>query len=383
MKIEFKNAPPEVKAAAEAFDTDKSGTLDESEVLVAQAVAAEALADKANAFATEGGKALKSLLAASRSEKAEEAIEKLTQDVPALSMLEIRMGPKVGKGKGKADQIAADRERLTTGQRRVLEVSQSKAEPLAETARPLLLERFTRLGFTEAQMKRTLKYLRDEAPVTITFAPDKQTPGGGTLAQAMTKGGAYFSTWESGITGSHSVQPGGQRQVWEGKVYQDIFQNENLGDQARPKYTALNGTRSPNSGTNGSFGKCYFIARNGVKNRATIIPDDIPFVGPEKLGTFDHLEHVLMGIGQDTYLQNLVKASEDPTVELPSGANRWQEVHIFGPLDLAKDCATLVIHNSYAGTTHEADLRSLAERHGLDVRWTDGNKTWTDGEAAP
>eukprot|EP00771_Trimastix_marina_P003231 gnl/Trimastix_PCT/4451.p1 GENE.gnl/Trimastix_PCT/4451~~gnl/Trimastix_PCT/4451.p1 ORF type:complete len:1061 (+),score=300.19 gnl/Trimastix_PCT/4451:61-3243(+) len=66
--------------------------------------------------------------------------------------------------------------------------------PLSERAYPTVLNKVLDLGFTESQLKRTLRYIRDEAPIIIHFNCDK-------VMQFFIKDTHYRNQFETAMSG--------------------------------------------------------------------------------------------------------------------------------------------------------------------------------------
>jgi hypothetical protein len=84
------------------------------------------------------------------------------------------------------------------------------------------------------------------------------------------------------------------------------------------------------------------------------------------IGTTDHFEHVLENL-DDYALKNLLEAATTTDRKIPG----WVELQVHGAIDLEKDAIAVVATARHRGTPVEEQLRALASRHGLELRFDD------------
>ena len=53
-------------------------------------------------------------------------------------------------------------------------------------------------------------------------------------------------------------------------------------------------------------------------------------------------------------------------------------MQLHGPLDFAKDVASVVANEAYKGTPYETKLRNFAQKFGVDLKWTNGGQITPD-----
>ena len=97
----------------------------------------------------------------------------------------------------------------------------------------------------------------------------------------------YRNQFETGLSsGSPTAFPGGERDLWERRLFGGAYHAEGVLDSERPKYGALEVVRFPD-GPAPRFGSSYFVLR-GVGERTSIT-----FMGSEdpratgRAGTLD------------------------------------------------------------------------------------------------
>ena len=79
----------------------------------------------------------------------------------------------------------------------------------------------------------------------------------------------YKSQFETLLSnGSVSAYPGGERDLWEKRIFGGAYQLEGVTNDQRPKYGALNLMLHPD-GPAPRFGSCYFLLSPKVSSRST------------------------------------------------------------------------------------------------------------------
>ncbi len=289
-------------------------------------------------------------------------------------------------------------ERLNDTQRTVLADVKTKAVQRSQSAMAQLIQKASALGFSEADVHTCLDYVKNSAPITINFNPDKaltlQTHSYGgakslgyevsvdratsRVIDALTVDGHYKNQFETGITsGSNSAYPGGSRDNWEKTIFEGEYHHHELIPSERPKYGGLNGDQAP-QGPASSYGSCYFVMKQGTRERTTFTPNNSSGCSAQQVGTTDHFAHVLKDVESTRFTKLMNFANGRPV----TGGSGWGyiEAQIHGPLEFDKDIAQVVCHTKFKGTEYEAKLRKFAEMNGAELMWTDGFKVTGDSE---
>ena len=90
-----------------------------------------------------------------------------------------------------------------------------------------------------------------------------------SVAEALFEQGIYKSQFETLLSnGSVSAYPGGERDLWEQRIFGGAYQLEGVTNDQRPKYGALNLMLHPD-GPAPRFGSCYFLLSPKVSSRST------------------------------------------------------------------------------------------------------------------
>jgi len=290
---------------------------------------------------------------------------------------------------GIAAPDSCDAGRLSDTQLFALTDAYNHAVDLSNQAREALLKQLTALGFTAADLDTCVSYMRDKAPITVNFDPDKslavQTTGfAPRLGLRVERNGSnrlidsflvdpdYRNQFETGITGgSNCAIPGGARDTWERTIFDGDYQTGPFDPTVRPKYGSVN-ARNIIDGGAPSYGSCCFVLKPSVRNRVTITPQNSSCCGRDDVGTLDDCMHVLL---KKSNLQDIVKAAINSASAATASSFTcgfdfpYIEMQVHGPLELCKDVDLLVADPKYRGTPYEAKLRDLCARDGIKLMW--------------
>ncbi|TAG06755.1 MAG: DUF3626 domain-containing protein [Verrucomicrobia bacterium] len=203
------------------------------------------------------------------------------------------------------------------------------------------------------------KFDGEEVPfslsVTINFHPDRITPSGFPVLEAIQSDGLVKSQFESGMSnGSLSAYEGGARWKWEQSAFFGFY--DNCAPFERPKYGSLD-RRTTGGGGSPRFGSSYFRLKLHVLERTTFCYPD-SFFEPKNFCVANKLSHVVQ-------LADL----DDPDL-----LDDYIEAHIHGPIDLERDVDELVLDPVYKKTF----VRDLADKLPCDVAWHSGFATTVD-----
>jgi hypothetical protein len=260
---------------------------------------------------------------------------------------------------------ARELSRLSPTQRAVLADVRTRAAELSRRAYPELLARAEERGFTETELQRVLRYVRDRAPLTINLDLNDQLYRSEALVvDGLIDSGRYLNRFET--LGFHSG-----RDESEANFLGMSPQGARLASSERLKYGALNASHSPQGGATG-YGRSHLRLNPGIRPRLTFSPEDSLSTAKETIGTADHFAHVLLNANDDRFMEAMNHGSGrcGPKVIAP---RLYIELQIHGPVELARDVEALVANHSYRGTSVELKARELAGRYGIRLEWTDGN----------
>ena len=119
------------------------------------------------------------------------------------------------------------------------------------------------MGYTKGQLKLTLDYIRDEAPIIIHFHVDK-------CLQFFLKDTHYRNQFETGTSsGTLNRQT---RTQWENSLFENAYNDAK--DAERCKYGVMNVVNDPNGITAAySYGNSYMILQH-VRLRSSFANQD-------------------------------------------------------------------------------------------------------------
>jgi len=284
--------------------------------------------------------------------------------------------------------------RLNETQAHALAHATRSAKTLSRAAHAPLVARLAALGFGEADLARCLAYMRDEAPATVNFHPDKalslavnradlKTPHYSvtvdrtrTVIDAFLADSLYRNQFETGVTsGASTAFPGGSRDEWEKTIFRGDYHEHALVPGERPRYGAIN-VELKMAGPASQYGSCYFVLKPEVRARVTITPKNSCTCEASDVGTLASCEHVLAGMPEER-----LKALMDAAVHGTRSTERsWSyvEMQIHGPLEFATDVFGVVADAKFRGTPYEDKLRRFAAANGLELAWQDGSAVTPD-----
>jgi hypothetical protein len=268
--------------------------------------------------------------------------------------------------------VSGDLTRLADCQRTVLQKMEEHSKPLSDGAHAALLARVQRLGYSEADLTKTLEYIRTKAPLNVNFQPDKLTSSGKPLVDSFLGDASYRNQYETKIS-SGRLDPvlGGQRDGWEKNLFLGIYHSVPFNPAERPKYGTMNPARNATGGANNHYGDCHFVLKPGIRDRATFTPFDSGARDASVVGTADHFEHILNQYQPDGNIKAIMDVALGRADHRTVQTYPYIEAQIHGPLDFAKDVAEVVVDVRYKGTAYEAKLREFCSKNNLPLHWND------------
>jgi hypothetical protein len=177
---------------------------------------------------------------------------------------------------------------------KAFEHMQELAARMRARARDNMSSILARAGLSERIYDDAIKSVHTHGRVGLHFHPERLTRTGRSVAESLLQSGVYKSQFETGLSsGSPSAFPGGERDLWESRLFGGAYHGADALASGRPKYGALEVMYHPD-GPAPRFGSCYFLLHPEVSKRSTFT-----FGGshepqaPERTGTLDILEPVM------------------------------------------------------------------------------------------
>ncbi|MGG4128762.1 DUF3626 domain-containing protein [Paenibacillus illinoisensis] len=231
--------------------------------------------------------------------------------------------------------------------------------------------------------------LKSHASIALHFHPDRLDPTMKSVAEGLLEQGIYKSQFETFLSnGSVSAFSGGERDVWENKMFGGAYQLNGSTNSERPKYGALHVMLHPD-GPAPRFGSCYFLLSPKVSRRSTYTYLD-SHQDPKEKGTYEEFDLILAALIRDAFhsdfaigerdltvrmlidhmLVNLEKPFQNPSNKEPNrNLNHYIEAQIHGDIFLKEDVTMLVADPSFKGTHTGRILEQICLKYSVDLYW--------------
>jgi len=233
------------------------------------------------------------------------------------------------------------------------------SKKLSFAAYPRVLVKMKGLGYTEEDLKRTLWYIRDEAPITIHFHPTR-------VLQILLKDTHYKNQFETHTSsGSTDLSARGG---WEDNCFGAIYRGASPSD--RVKYGVLNIVRDP-TGVQAclGYGDSFFILRK-VRLRTSFASSDTS-CSEVRIASCEYYCHVL-----ESYSGEELKAVVDVAIGKTEHSSSsiisiYKEIQIHGEVRLNGHIDTLVLNVSYVNNKQIVKLaEDFALKNGCNWQFT-------------
>ena len=287
---------------------------------------------------------------------------------------------------------------LSNSQIMALAHVRSTATSRQQAALVTAIDLLKKAGLSALQYSSALTSIQKKAPIDVSFHPDRPVAGGMTVVDSLLRTGEYKSQFETGISnGGLTAFEGGNRDLWEERLFGGAYQKSGVIAADRPKYGALN-LMNYWDGACPRFGSCYFRLKPAVAQRCSYAYGDSS-TNPDDIAVLDQLDIVLtklladivhkgvaLGSGElslSSVLQHLADCSfshSSAVLSSPPGRSLDDciEVHVHGRLDLAHDVDWLAVDHSFSSTQCGNQLTELSLRYGFPIRWNPRFELATD-----
>lgn len=234
--------------------------------------------------------------------------------------------------------------------------------------------------------------LKANARIGLHFHPDRPDSTLKSIAEALLEQGIYRSQFETLISnGSVSALPGGERDLWENRIFGGAYQTEGTTNNQRPKYGALN-IMLHSDGPAPRFGSCYFLLSPKVSYRSTFTYLD-SHQDPREKGTYEEFDMILAALLEEAFtresaigerdmapkilidhlLVKLKKKITDPEKKEPNrNLNHYIEAQVHGDISLKEDVEVLVADPSFKETFIGTTLEKLCLKYSIELYWHRG-----------
>jgi hypothetical protein len=259
--------------------------------------------------------------------------------------------------------------KLNAVQLKAMEYVVSKAKPQSEAAYPKLLIRVLGFKYSEANLKETLRYVRDVAPLIIHLDLTNVMP----FLLKDTHYRNQFETNTSRGTLSHVTRRG-----WESRLFGGNYDGPAVTGFDRCKYGVLNITNDPAGVTICHYyGDSYLVLKH-VRLRASFADKDTGYDGVT-LSCCEYYAHIM-----NTFTDLELKAVMEVALAIrrnPFEFRRsetlyqtfYKEIQIHGPVALNENFSKLIVNVRHRSESHM--MKSVAEfcaKNGIVHGFTDG-----------
>lgn len=229
--------------------------------------------------------------------------------------------------------------------------------------------------------------------ISICFHPYQIAMDGKMVIEKLLEEGKYESQYVTHISsGGVSAFPGGDRDLWENRLFMGAYHLPSVENEDRPKYGAFN-LMNFMDGAAPRFGSCNLVLKKETANFCTFSFGDSS-TNPAYLGTRAHFHHILYDILSETVrLKKLLDFLECDIVDaldmLMNGAGerapangrelcRTIETHIHGSISLADDVDCIYVDGSYKGTMIEKYMIQLSSLYNISIKWIHERRVYVE-----
>lgn len=278
---------------------------------------------------------------------------------------------------------------LSRSQLVALEYISKYAENEKREAKATINHILNMCNITDEIFEEAVANLKSHARIALHFHPDRLDSSMKSVAEALFEQGIYKSQFETLLSnGSVSAYPGGERDLWEKRIFGGAYQLEGVTNDQRPKYGALNLMLHPD-GPAPRFGSCYFLLSPKVSSRSTYTYLD-SHQDPKEKGTYEEFDMILAALLEETFVRecaigegnltptrlvnHLLANLERPFIDLVNkesarNLNHYIEAQVHGDISLKEDVEVLVVDPSFKGTDVGRTLEEICLKYSIDLYW--------------
>ena len=249
-------------------------------------------------------------------------------------------------------------------------------------------------GLDESLYDGAIKSVQTHARVGLHFHPERLSRTGKSVAEGLLHSGFYKNQFETGMSsGSPSAFPGGERDLWERRLFGGAYHETDTVPASRPKYGALEIMHHPD-GPAPRFGSCYFLLHPEVSKRSTYtFGGSQEKEAPERTGTLNLLNPVLapllaqlelgsgaFGITQLTIVRVLNQLTHGLSKPFRNPQNRslgrvldsFIEAQVHGEIRLCEDVERCVADPAFRDHPVGETLAAISSTYGIPLFWHPG-----------
>jgi hypothetical protein len=243
-------------------------------------------------------------------------------------------------------------------------------------------------------LESAIANIQNNAKICLHFHPDRLDLNQETVAENLLKSGRYKSQFESKISnGSVSASPGGDRDLWERKLFNGAYSFDSCDAKDRPKYGSLQLLKHAD-GSSPNFGSCYFVLKPTLTKRATFTYLDSHRL-PEVRGTIDSFDYILSEVLTESFYRDFALGehpvrpkdllsrwadpnyfnSFDPSIDpIMRNSAHYVEAQVHGDIHLNEDVSYLVLDPCFHKTKIGDVLINLSKKYNFPIKFHKGFK---------
>jgi hypothetical protein len=283
---------------------------------------------------------------------------------------------------------------LTPYQQTAIEIVRNRAINLRNSARREIDAILERHRLNVRLLDTVLASMQAGARIGLHFHPERLSRAGVSVAEGLLRSGVYTNQFVAGISsGSPSAFPGGERDLWERRLFGGAYHAAEVTSPGRPKYGALDVMHYPD-GPAPRFGSCFFLLRSDVAKRSTFTfggsHEDCAL---DRTGTLDAMEPVLAPLlsqlerGGGAFaladlsvegcltrmVQNFSTPFSDPAFRpLGRALDSFIEVQVHGELCIRDDVELLVVDPAFRDHPVGEVLIAISNTYRIPITWHPG-----------
>uniref|UniRef100_A0A7S1G8D8 Uncharacterized protein n=1 Tax=Bicosoecida sp. CB-2014 TaxID=1486930 RepID=A0A7S1G8D8_9STRA len=262
-----------------------------------------------------------------------------------------------------ADEVAATRI-LTPKQARAMKHVVTKAGKESEAAMAALIKAAAKVGsFSRADVMRTLKYIRDEAPIIVHIHLDR-------LIDKLVADTHLRNQFETGTScGSLNSQ---MRVDWENRLFGGVYGSvDDTKGFERVKYGVLNVVNDPKGiSCARQYGSSYLVLR-GVRLRCSFADRDSSCV-TTKLACCESYAHVLSSFSPAELKATLEVGTRRKDWHDSSVISIYKELQIHGEVTWAEHVTALRVNPAHRDNEAlMAKIRRFCEHNDIELLWAE------------
>eukprot|EP00760_Papus_ankaliazontas_P038914 PhM_4_TR9412/c0_g1_i1/m.79084 len=233
-------------------------------------------------------------------------------------------------------------------QQRAVKYIVMKAKASSEAALPSLLKRVKQLGYTEEQLHRCLRYIRDDAPIIVHVKLDQNE-----RLEKMVKDTHYRNQFETKCSNGSYDSTHAQRIQWENRLFNRIYHD--AAPFQRPKYGVLNIVRDPAGISSARFyGDSYFVLRL-VRLRCSFTDQDSSSAAVS-ISSCEYYCHVLEKY-TDSELKAVMDVGNGVVSEMCSSCiSNYKEVQLHGELPFNRVVEKVMVNSRHKQSVEMTDM---------------------------